>query len=412
MIKSQYITKDKIIKLSVFLFGMFPLLPERIKGFPVLFLFVTSIYLTLKKGSVNYNFKEFLKLSSLYTISCLSILYTGSLCLPFNKLETSLSLIVVPISFMLLNLPKLNKSSIKILAIYFTFSTSTHTLFSLFYYYQKGVFTPDQFKVNIIRQLVTEIPFINDHPIYISIFLGISILMSIRLLKLYEPAVKGLLLVSILINIFHLLLLSSKGVTISITISGIILLFYNSNSKLLAFALAFCVLASFIASIFYFPNMERRFRELGKITTYSQLHTTNSSSIRIEIYKCAFKVIKQSPIIGYGWSKGEEKLINCYTSKYMSDKKLNSHNQFISFYLDGGIITFMTLVAFLSWQFMHAIKNKKYLYFSILILFTLEMFSENILSRQSGVILFIFLISFFRQADPLISKNNSDISLT
>ena len=133
MIKSQYITKDKIIKLSVFLFGMFPLLPERIKGFPVLFLFVTSIYLTLKKGSVNYNFKEFLKLSSLYTISCLSILYTGSLCLPFNKLETSLSLIVVPISFMLLNLPKLNKSSIKILAIYFTFSTSTHTLFSLFY---------------------------------------------------------------------------------------------------------------------------------------------------------------------------------------------------------------------------------------------------------------------------------------
>lgn len=96
----------------------------------------------------------------------------------------------------------------------------------------------------------------------------------------------------------------------------------------------------------------------------------------------------------------------------MSDKKLNSHNQFISFYLDGGIIAFMTLVAFLSWQFMHAIKNKKYLYFSILILFTLEMFSENILSRQSGLILFIFLISFFRKADPLISKNFSDNLLT
>ena len=404
MVKGHHITTDKVIKFSFFLFGMFPLFPERLKGFPVLFLFAASIYLSVNNGIVISDFKEFLKLSSLYTISCLSVLYTGSFFFPLNKLETSLSLIVVPLSFMLLNVRKLNIQSIKLLVIYFTFSTSTHSLLSIFYYYYKGIFAADQFKVNTIRQLVTEIPLINDHPIYISMFLGISILMSIRYFKFSNPTVKSFLLVSILINVFHLLLLSSKGVTISTTISGIILLFYTSKNKLLTSTMALLVFGLFVFSIFHFPNMERRFRELRIPTTYSQLHTTNSSSIRIAIYKCAYKVIKENPILGYGWSKGEEELIDCYTSKYMSNKKLNSHNQFIGFYLDGGIFAFLTLVAFLFWQFVHATKNKKYLYFSILTFFTIEMFSENILSRQSGLILFIFLISFFRKTDPLISK--------
>ena len=57
--------------------------------------------------------------------------------------------------------------------------------------------------------------------------------------------------------------------------------------------------------IMYFPNTSRRFRELGIKSTYEKLEITNSTSLRIFVYKCAIEKIKTRPILGHGWGKGD-----------------------------------------------------------------------------------------------------------
>ena len=79
------LTDDRILLCSICLFGFFPLLPSRLKGFPVVLLLISAIYFFLKKKKRNFPTIDFFKFSSLFFVSFLSIFYTGSFFFPLNK---------------------------------------------------------------------------------------------------------------------------------------------------------------------------------------------------------------------------------------------------------------------------------------------------------------------------------------
>ena len=394
-IKKSSFINDKLITYLICLFGVFPILPKHLKGLPVVVFFIGALYFFLKKEKIKFNFKGFFKLSSLFFVIFLSIFYTGSFYFPLDKIETSLSLFIIPLSFHLIRSNIIKSNHNRLFIKCFILSTTILSIASIYYYYFNNLFKKDYFKVNSFRKLILEIPIVNDHPIYISLYLAITILFSIAI---FSNSNKKVLLVGInLINLFHLFLLSSKGIIIAVLISAVLLLILKLKNRWTKVIFVSCIFGLFIASLIYFPNMRRRFKELGIKTTYTELQITNSTSLRITIYKCAIEKIKKKPILGYGWGNGDAALSQCYKEKseYLYKEKLNSHNQYLDYYLKGGIIALLVLMYFLYQQLIISIKEKKYLFTSIIILFAIQMLSENILNRQSGIIMFIFIISLF-----------------
>ena len=396
--KKKIIIEDKLLAYSICLFGFFPLLPIRLKGFPVILLLIVALYFFFKKKKIKFAMKGFLKLSSLFSISFLSIFYTGSFYFPKNKIETSLSLIIIPLAFYLLHSKKIKRGLLLLFFKCFLLSTTILSIFSFYFYYFNNLFRKDYFKVNSFRKLILEIPIVNDHPIYISLYLALAMLFSIAIFNSLNKSKKVILIVINLINIFHLLLLSSKGVIIGFFIAAILFLFLklrNTRNKLI---LVFLLISMFILCLTYFPNMSRRFKELGIRSTYTELQTTNSTSVRVAVYKCVLETIKNRPFLGYGWGKGDLALIECYKNKsdYLFKEKLNSHNQFLDYYLNGGVLALFILIYFIYHQFIISIRERKYLLTSIIVFFSIQMLSENILNRQTGIIMFIFIICLFK----------------
>ena len=109
-INKTIIIEDKLLAYSICLFGFFPLLPYRLKGLPVVVLLILASYFFFKKKKRKFPTREFLRLSSLFFVSFLSIFYTGSFFFPKNKIETSLSLVIVPLAFCLLHYKKIKRS--------------------------------------------------------------------------------------------------------------------------------------------------------------------------------------------------------------------------------------------------------------------------------------------------------------
>ena len=391
------LNEKEIISFSICLFGFFPILPEKLKGLPVIILFVLSVLFYFRRADKKIKFSKIIKLSSLYLINLLSVFYSGNFHFPINKMETTLSLLIIPLTFGIIDkniiIDKLKHNLFKC----FIISTSFMSLVSLQYYYSNKLFVKELFKVNSFRNLIIDAPFFGEHPIYVSMFLGISILLALVCLEGKSKTEKTLLIISCLINIFHMLLLSSKGVFIAMMFSFILLVFFNKKGIRGKFLLFVSILGLFLASVLFFPNMERRFREIGKKSTYTNLQVTNSSSIRIAIYECAFAKIKENPVFGYGWGLGDKELTTCYKEKsnHLFEKKYNSHNQYLGYYLDGGAIAFLGLIFFMYNRFKYSIINTEHFFSSFILLCSVLMLTENILSRQSGVIIFIFFISFF-----------------
>jgi O-antigen ligase len=397
-INKTIIIEDKLLAYSICLFGFFPLLPSRLKGLPVVVLLILASYFFFKKKKRKFPTKEFLRLSPLFFVSFLSIFYTGSFFFPKNKIETSLSLVIVPLAFCLLHYKKIKRSFVFFFIKCFILSTTILSIISLYFYYDNNLFKKGGFRVNSFRKLILEIPIINDHPIYISLYLALSLLFSIAIFSIINNNKKIILIIINLINIFHLLLLSSKGVIIGVLISSVLFLILKLKNKRNKLILVFLIVSMTLLCIMYFPNTSRRFRELGVKSTYEKLEITNSTSLRIFVYKCAIEKIKTRPILGHGWGKGDSSLIDCYKDKsdYLFKQKLNSHNQFLDYYLNGGILLLFILIYFIYHQIIISIKQKKYLLTSTIVFFTIQMLSENILNRQTGIIMFIFMICLFK----------------
>lgn len=401
------LTDDRILLCSICLFGFFPLLPSRLKGFPVVLLLISAIYFFLKKKKRNFPTIDFFKFSSLFFVSFLSIFYTGSFFFPLNKIETSLSLVIVPLAFSMLHFKEIKRRFVVFFLKCFILSTTILSIISFYFYFDNDLFKKGDFRVNSFRKLILEIPIINDHPIYISLYLALSMLFSLAIFSIINKNKKIIIIIINLINIFHLLLLSSKGVIIGVLISSVVFLILKFKNIRNKFFLIFFIVSMSVLCIVYFPNTNRRFKELGLKSTYEKLQITNSTSLRVAIYKCAIEKIKIRPILGHGWGVGDLLLIDCYKDKsdYLFRKKLNSHNQFLDYYLNGGFLLLFILIYFLYYQIIFSIKQKKHLLTSIVVFFTIQMLSENILNRQSGIIMFIFMISLFKFENQILKLN-------
>jgi len=397
-LNNYYSILNKVILL---LFGLFPILPNKLKGIPVILLVINSIigiFLTNKKNIKIFKREKilpFIIMSSLYLFYLFTYFYTNNTSYFVKKLETSLSLIIIPLSFYL-NDDLITKRNITFFKKIYSIGISAFSIIFLSYIfiYKNDRYPKGIYDVNFIRTSINHIPLIETHPIYASVFLGIGILVLISIFKAIKPY---LFITSFILLLLSISILSSKMVIISLLIILLVFLSIkvsNIRNKLLSILL---VLVISVISIIYIPNLNYRFNELFKQTTYQEINKSNSSSIRNGINSCTLKLIKKSWLFGYGIGDVQNELNNCFESKslILLQKQYNAHNQYLSIWLGTGILGLLAFLYMLIYNFKLAKENNDLLFLSILIFFSINLLTENLLERQSGVILFAFLINFF-----------------
>ncbi|WP_438989321.1 O-antigen ligase family protein [Polaribacter sp.] len=397
----QYL-KDKNFSVVIFVFtffSSFPLLPFRMKGLPVL-IFVCFTFFVFKKKEKKFDFIYLIN-SLLFILYVISLLYSDNLKKGLSLLETTVSLMIIPLSFTLYSgYKKLTKNILKEELIFkkiFIVSSFILSILIFITSFQYGNYISTKIELSaFLSRLNIGFFWIKDHPIYLSIYLSLSLLIIVSIIK--NSKLKTILLIIGLFQFFILMLLSRKGVIISFLISTVILflLTQKRKKKSLLFIMFFFLISAFLV-IKFTPDTIKRFKEVFDAKSYTKIEKYSSTSVRYGVYNCAFEKISESFVIGYGIGDVQNELQDCYKSKskVLVRENLNSHNQYFGILLSVGVIGLMIFIIPLIINLKLFLVSKDYFAFCALLMFILFMLFENILDRQSGVILFAFVLNFY-----------------
>lgn len=401
MINTIFI-REKLISIVILIFAIFPLIPNSIKGLPVILLFIVVLFSNIKKTP---NWKWLLINSSLFSLYLFSLTYTANFNIALRKLETGLSILIIPIIFYGFLAEQSFKQSLKtnFFKIFILSSFCFSVICLAFISIDNSTMYYNDWYTDKFRSIIIEIPLIGQHPIYASIFLSLSVIFFVELIKIYSYKIKyrNIYIVFTLTNIVFLLMLASKGVILSLFLVSFIDAIQNRKNFKIVVVIIFITISILV--------FNRRFKEIFIAETYTEINENFSTSIRIGIYKCALKVISEEPILGYGIGDSQEALNLCYAneSNVLLKNRYNSHNQYLDIIIKTGVFGLIFFIFFIYWNFKKAIENRNGLVVSILGFYFILFFTENILVRQSGVILFFFLITFLNHQPNTIKIKKS-----
>ena len=392
---------DKVKQLFLYgllLFAFFPIIPNKYKGLPVILLFVIALFIFFKEKKYKFNFRKVGFYASLYLLYLISLLVTSNFIEIDKTLTTRLSILVFPLLFGLVRtyIPSIKQEQLQVfLATYFMVSILYFGLIILFFY-QLGFFA-EEVNINLYYSHLTYGMWgISQHPIYACMFISIGVLFGLHLLyQLKKTSQKLGIIIGLILLFAMLLFLSRKGVLLATILASILHGLYQlKNRKQKKYILI--ALAIVISMILIAPVTQKRFKEVFDTKSYTKIENTNSTSIRFGIYKCAIEKIMENPIFGYGIGDVQDELDNCYskTSNMLLEDNYNSHNQYLSIWLSCGIMGLIVFFGFLYLNFRIAFKQKNILFICLLLFFCILMLFENILERQSGVILFSLIVNF------------------
>ncbi len=176
---------SKLIPTSILAFGLFPILPSEKRGVLVVLLGLSALLFLWSFKQLRWR-KEVLINSSLYLMYALSLLYSFEGDATIRRFETALSLLLIPVFFLILSATKtpIFKKEIQ-LQFYklFYFSAIILSLVLFIYIGTLGFYSNFDNYEFCMSQIDRKLPWLNDHPIYISISLSIAILFSVVLMK-------------------------------------------------------------------------------------------------------------------------------------------------------------------------------------------------------------------------------------
>jgi O-antigen ligase len=397
--------KDNLInKISYYhLLGYLLMLPfDQFYTELILISFVLHTLINLRKEKVLSLGMPFLLLSSIFFLTLFCVLYSQDKQQAFKDLEKQLAIVLFPFLFSVTALD-IGKYKMRLLKAFAIGCTIT-----ILYLYADAWRIIEYNKLPIA--FLSSSAFVNNnfsapiglHPTYLSMYLAISIptflyflIVSDKIyLRIFYAA--GLIVLSA-----GMLQLSSRSVLVALLliINFIIPFFLLSGKSKKAFILI-SLLFSFTAVLIILKTDSLKKRlvtdlksDLGHSPNYTSLQES-----RMTRWECAWQLIRQSPVIGYG--SGSE--TNLLKDKYFDNhlfisylNELNAHNEYLSFLLKSGFPGLILYLFILAASFANAWRSKDALWISFLAIIFFVSFSENILDVNKGIFFFSFFLSFF-----------------
>lgn len=392
---SKYHLQQINIFLLLLLFA-FPILPLKVSVIVVLALSFSSIinYFFVEKVKFNFNFILLLTLifPLLYFIEYLLNKESFHAWFEFEK---RIALLAMPLLF------SITQVNIKKSKLFFAYNLSVIVLAIGVFLYLLIVGINQSHLVGslsyAVRTSIEELTSI--HPTYFSFFVGFSFyLIFNNLLK------NKFLWVKFLLNLIHLfvlgillILLASKIFFIS-TLVIIPIIVIKSRLQIIYRIGIICFFFTLLTfSVIFMPVLNERMSELNfskiEIPTNDEINSTN---LRFGIYHCSIELLKNNPFLGVGTANLQQELNKCYDSLNISalnTRVYNTHNEYINIWLGIGLIGLLVFLSILFISFKKSLTNDEHLIF--LLLFCILCFTENLLSRQHGVFMFVIFNYYF-----------------
>jgi len=412
--------KERIHRLNYILLcllALFPVFSMKVTVIVIIAFTVVSVFSGLILGLKKIEKKHIWEAAILLSPFILIFIRTAILDRSENALfilETSLSLFAFPIAFFLSPV-NFGKTQIDRVNLLFSLSAILIVLFGQI----KAAFTfskligPDQAWHSLsdmlhdptfpfqFRTLFEE--YVNMHPTYAGIFLGLSILLLLdRFFKGYSETtvgVKLLLLFSLVLCILMQGMLASRTpILATLVCAGLLFFIHQKRKRTAIIALGVMVVLSFLM-IWKVPYFSSRFKEISfSNTKIAEGDNDNSVNIRAGIFHCSSKIIEENWLFGVGPGNIRSELNKCYASISKEDyikNNYNTHNQFMDFWAGLGILGPMALLLILIYVSFKNIRLKNPLVVCIALFFLISMQTENILNRQNGIVVFCYFISLY-----------------
>jgi len=345
-------------------------------------------------------------------------------------LEVSMSLLAFPAAFFLSPV-RYSSRQLDIVGILFSISTfaivifgEVRAAFRLSEYIGTGKFWPSTTDVfsdpsfpYLFRTLFEE--YTHLHPTYACVFLGISVLLSAdRFLKSFSKiAIASRFLYVTCLSLLILLqaLLASRTPFIATMICLVVLIFIYLRKKIFALYAVGGILLLSIFLMWMVPSISSRFKEISFSNTNMPSEANeNSFNIRVGIYQCSTNIIKENWLWGIGPGNVQSALNTCYSkiSKAVYDEKnYNTHNQFLDYWAGIGIAGPLLLLLILGYTSVKNYRLKNPVALCISLLFLIAMLTENMLTRQNGIVAFAYFTSlyFFTRKDSEPMNQQTDL---
>lgn len=147
-------------------------------------------------------------------------------------------------------------------------------------------------------------------------------------------------------------------------------------------------------AIFFVPLLNERVKEaFNHHNNYTFEKVGGGTSFRLEKWKSAWKLIKRSPLIGYGTGDVQDQLnLQYQLDNHPQLYNYDVHNQYLQTTLAQGLIGLFALVLLLFAPLL--VGNHSFLSYSFILIFCVCIITESMLEVQKGVLFFAFFSSY------------------
>lgn len=347
-------------------------------------------------------YKQIGLLASVFILTVFCILYSPAKSQAFNDAGRQLSILLFPILFTVNSLC-LNKyrhqilNSFSIVCVYVVIYLYMDAIRTILFYHLpfESLFTLTFLNHHFSQPL-------DIHATYLSLYLAMALVFFLQQLLFEKSILKKIAnAAASVILLCGIIQLSSRAVFVSLLlIISIALPLISLNRKIwLKYILISFLISTSVVILLYNHHTfkERFFKDIQSDLTFNHLNGYTAEP-RIERWKVAASIIKESPFIGHG--SGTE--ISLLKDEYFQQKmyvsflnELNAHNQYISLLIKTGIIGLLLFFFTLLAGFKKAIQQKDIIFLSFLIIVSIVSFGENILDVNKGIFYYSFFFSFF-----------------
>jgi O-antigen ligase len=421
----------KVFLSLTFLLAAFPILPYGVRSVSIITWFLLGVlsYIVSKCSNNTEGTNNKLKLLLLilpYLFLIISTLYSTNLTLALNELIKMSLLLVFPIT-LYISPYKLTKKEIKTIEFIFCLSVFVFILYQIIYSlinldYLLGNPTKDELKYNgllnhyaISKDIIQTIKLrrfrnftdnlVDTHPTYQVMWILFALFFMVKEAG-RQLRLKSLpfLAIPIIIMLCWSLLISSRMPLIAGVTSGIVVVFIYVKSIKKKTLLSIVLLLLFSLSYVLVDSIKLRVNEVIKIgmikpNKESEVDSFNSTNVRNGIYYCSFKIIKNNLIKGVGIGDAQETLTDCLINDVQAKiylwRHFNTHSQYLFFILTSGLFGLSAFLISLLIPYREALIRRDVNYIFFLTLILMIFLTENVLSRNDGILFFTFFNSLY-----------------
>jgi len=399
-------------KVNYFLILLFSCcLPLNKKWLPII------IAILILSWLIGLNFKERLNnlkrnrylliIIFVYVLYIIGIIYSKDLHYGFDDLGKKASLIIFPVIVCEAFLLKWNQ--VKLIFLSFNGGCFIACIICLIH---------SCFKYNIKHDLIVflyaDLSFFL-HPAYFAMYLCFVNSLLVYYLFFYKENIpKTNRVIAFALMIFFsgfIVLLNSKTGILTLAMLFIISLIYYliryRNFLLIITIFITIVILFFGIQHFVISPVNPRFESAKENIQSNDIDstTTESTNVRLLIWKTSIKIIKENYLIGVGTGDVKDVLFAKYKEKGMAGalkNELNAHDQFLQTFITLGLPGILLLLSVFIFPIINSVKSGNYVLFCFLIITFINFLTESMLETISGVVFFSFFYSL------LIANNKRD----